>query len=370
MDIQRATLTPFRLHMQLPLQTAHGTTRVRDGVLLQLDTPEGSGFGETMPLPGFGLESLQQASDRLRDTAQELCRGPIDGLPQALEIARRGTRDSPGAAAALETALCDLTARQQGLPLTALLGGTARQHVEVGTLIAAKTPREVGAAAREAVRAGFRTLKLKVAATTLERDLARVAGARDAIGDDVALRLDANGGWDEATAREALTRLEPARPEYVEQPLPAQDLEGLARLRGTTKVPIAADESAGSLAGAQAVITGEAADLLIVKPAVLGGPRSALRVAQRALAAGIEPVVTGFLDSAIGDAAALQLAAALGGRAAGLATLHFFQADLAPCSPPVDGQRALPSAPGLGIAPEPACLERATAGSPRRIERC
>jgi len=372
-DICSATTTPFRLPLRLPLATAHGVTRIRQGALLCLrDRGGAKGYGETMPLPGFGLESLRAAQTALMWAAQALCQEAPQCLSEALVIAARCTPHTPGARAALETALHDLEARLRGVRLTTLLGGPRRNQVEVGALLAAKTPREVGEAAKQAVRQGFRTLKIKVAATSVDRDLARVSGARDAVGGDVALRLDANGGWDEATAHEALSRLAAAAPEYVEQPVAAADLDAMARLRASSPIPIAADEAAATPASARAVIAHRAADLLIVKPAVLGGPRRALTLAREARQVGIDSVVTGFLDSAIGDAAALHVAATLGGsaRAAGLGTQALFLADLASGVAPTSGMRALPGAPGLGSVPDPARLARLASGQARRFARC
>ena len=370
LDVQGVRLLPFRLPMRLPLQTAHGTTRVREGVLVSLWDASGmQGIGESMPLPGFGLEPLECSRATLARAGEALCGASAGDLDDVLEMAHRITEDHPAARAALETALCDLQGKLRGESLAAVIGGPAAPEVEVGTLIAAKTPREVATAARRAVRNGFGTVKLKVAATTLDRDLARVQAAREAIGDEVGLRLDANGGWTEATARESLEALSPTRPEYVEQPVPAEEIEALARLRGSTSVPIAADESA-TRDGARRVIEQQAADFLIVKPAVLGGPRTAVQVARGARAAGIEPVVTGFLDSAVGDAAALHVAAVLGGRAAGLATQDFFEVDLAETPGPRNGKRAVPALPGLGITPDPERLARTASGPSVEVGRC
>jgi o-succinylbenzoate synthase len=359
--------------MQMPLETAHGTVWYRDGVLLCLEDSCGArGYGETMPLPGFGLEVLDTAASALQHIAGVLTAVDAGGLEDMLDAVRQQTRSAPGAHAAAETALLDLSARLEGRELASLLGGARRRNIEVGALLAARTPREVRTAAKRAVRGGFRTLKLKIAATTVDRDVARVHAARDAVGSDIALRLDANAGWDEATARTALERLESEQPEFVEQPVAATALAAMARLRASSPVPIAADESAASGAGAQAVIDRRAADLLILKPAALGGPRAAAALALRARAVGIESVVTNFLDSAVGDAAALQVAAVLHAptRAAGLGTQSFFDQDLAAVEAPEAGARALPDSAGLGVVPDPARLAALANGPTFEASRC
>jgi o-succinylbenzoate synthase len=370
MEIVRASLTPLRLPLRLPLATAHGVTRVREGTLLRLETRDGArGHGEALPLPGFALESLAASRAALVRAARALVGRQLPDLETALDRARSATPRAPSARAALDCALHDLAGQRRGVPVSVLLGAgrATRAQVPVGALLAAKTPREAGRAAREAVARGHRTVKLKVAATTIDRDVARAEGVREAIGDDVALRLDANGGWSEAEAREALARLAPLKPEYVEQPVPADDLDALARLSAEAPVPVAADESACGEA-AQAVLQRRAVDVIVVKPAAVGGLRSARRLIEAAERAEISVVVTGFLDSAIGDAAALHLASTLGGprRAAGLGTGDLLQTDLH-SAPEPGAWRAVPTRAGLGVEPDPARLSILTCGTSLEI---
>ena len=101
MEIRSATITPFRLPMRLPLETAHGTTRARLGALLCLRDRSGvRGIGETMPLPGFGLESLAAARTALIWAARALCREAPDSLPEALTIALQRACHTLGRSAA------------------------------------------------------------------------------------------------------------------------------------------------------------------------------------------------------------------------------------------------------------------------------
>lgn len=368
MSIVAATLTPFALPLRLPLETARGITRQRQGLLVELRTAAGlRGYGEAMPLPGFALEDLATSRNTLSDVLPALLGRDADDLDGNLARVEARTASAPSARAALDGALHDLAARGRNLSVAELLAPGSSQPVPVSALLAAKTPREVASVARRAVEAGFRCVKLKIAATTIDRDLARVTRLRETVGEDCALRLDANAGWDEVTAAEALRALAPTRPEFVEQPVSATAIDALARLRADSPVPVAADESVCQPGGVRALIEREAADLLILKPAALGGLRPTLRLAERARRAGLGVVVTGFLDSAIGDGTALQLAAALPSspRAAGLGSQQLFAEDLAQGEQPKDGMRALPEEPGLGVEPDPVRLARLTTGPSR-----
>ena len=229
--------------------------------------------------------------------------------------------------------------------------------------------------AAAAVAAGYGTLKLKVAAVPLEDDRRRVEAAREAA-PDARLRLDANGGWDAATAAAALRGLARYDIEYVEQPLPAADLAGLARLRAEGICRIAADESVADQADAQRVLDAGAADLLVLKPMRLGGIRAALDLARNAAWADVGCVVTTTFDSSLGLAAALHLAAAVdalaawGGFAHGLGTAEHLAADLVarPLVPDA-GVLRVPSTPGLGVEPDEAALEAVATGDWVEVSR-
>jgi L-alanine-DL-glutamate epimerase-like enolase superfamily enzyme len=138
---------------------------------------------------------------------------------------------------------------------------------------------------------------------------------------------------------------------YVEQPLPADDLAGHAALRGTD-VDVALDES---LVGRRvdSVLDADAADVLILKPMVLGGPGNAHTLALRAREQGVEPVVTTTIDGVVARLAALHVAAAVPDiGACGLATGDRLAADLAPDPTTVtDGAMSVPQSTGLGVDP-------------------
>ncbi len=160
----------------------------------------------------------------------------------------------------------------------------------------------------------------------------RVGAIRRATGDSVRLRLDANCAWTYAAALDRLAAVAPFDLEYVEQPLAAGDIEGHAALRRALPVPIALDESVESEAAAIAILAARAADVLVVKPARVGGPGAVRAIAARAAAAGVPLVVSTFFETGIGTDAAIRAAAALPEigpeRAHGLATAGILVHDL------------------------------------------
>lgn len=214
-----------------------------------------------------------------------------------------------------------------------------RDSVPVNVTVPAVGPEQAHAIVR---RGGCRTAKVKVAepGQTLADDQARVEAVRDALGPEGRIRIDVNGLWDVDTAVAAIGVLDRAAGglEYVEQPV--ADVADLARVRRSVAVPIAADESIRRAADPYRVRELEAADVAVLKVQPLGGVRACLRIAEDI---GLPVVVSSALESSVGIAAGVALAAALPELpyACGLATVQLLDDDLV-TEPllPVDG--ALP----------------------------
>jgi O-succinylbenzoate synthase len=202
--------------------------------------------------------------------------------------------------------------------------GPLRDRIPVNVTVPAVGPEK----AAEIVRAsGCQTAKVKVAerGQAETEDIERVAAVRDALGPDGKIRVDANAGWDVDTAARMLRHLDRYSLEYAEQPCPT--LEELASLRRLIDVPVAADESVRKAEDPLRVRAAGAADIVVVKVAPLGGVRAALRVAE---ACGLPVVVSSAVDSSVGLAAGVALAAALPELpyACGLATMSLLAGDV------------------------------------------
>jgi o-succinylbenzoate synthase len=196
-------------------------------------------------------------------------------------------------------------------------------------------------------------VKLKLGGAPLAEDVARVRAARDELGPGVRLRGDANGAWTVPEALAALDALAPFGLEYIEQPVAANDIAGLAELRRNSGVRIAADESVATEQGLLRLLEAGAADVVVLKPATLGGPARALELAAQANQAGIGVVFTHTFESAIGARHVLHCAAAWGDPQGvhGLQTAGLFTTDVAEPVGCRDGWVETADTPGLGVAP-------------------
>ncbi|QWC20064.1 enolase C-terminal domain-like protein [Halorubrum sp. 2020YC2] len=343
---------PFALDLTRPLGTARGEIRSREGFVVTAggegDESAAVGVGEATPLPGW-TESYEACAAALDGLSEGTGDGPVgDALDDGA---------TPAARHGVSLALADAAARRSGERLADRLAAGAgvdasvADAVPVNATVGDGEPTETADEAARAVDEGFDCLKLKVGARDVGADVERVRAVREAVGGAVSLRLDANGAWDREAARRALDALAAFDLAYVEQPLPADDLDGLAALRGAERgsgVPVAVDESVAAR-GIGAVLDADAADAVVLKPMALGGPDRALAAALRARSAGVDPVVTTTVDAVVARAAAVHVAAAVPEVSpCGLATGSLLDEDLAPDPCPVAAGRAtVPSGPGL-----------------------
>lgn len=227
-----------------------------------------------------------------------------------------------------------------------------RDRIPVNCTIPVVAPET---AHRIAAESGCRTAKVKVAdpRSSIVDDCERVHAVRDALGGDASIRVDANMAWDVDTAISAIGELDKAAGglEYVEQP--CRTIEELAAVRRKVTAPIAADESIRRAEDPLKVAVAGAADIAILKAAPLGGVRKALQVAE---SCGLPCVVSSAVESSVGLAAEVALAAALPTleHACGLATLALLDGDVT-STPlrPIDGAVPVPA-----LAPEPDLLAR------------
>jgi L-alanine-DL-glutamate epimerase-like enolase superfamily enzyme len=183
------------------------------------------------------------------------------------------------------------------------------------------------------------------------------------VGPEVRLRLDVNGAWDLPTAEERLEAIARFDLEYVEQPLPADDSAGAAELRTRVRVPLAADEAVYSTHAVRRILAEGAADVLVVKPARVGGPVAVAEIAAVAAGSGVPVVLSTLFETGIGISAARACAAGLpGGLAHGLATAGLLEHDLLALPLAVeDGLMIAPGGPGsegLGIRLDDGALRR------------
>lgn len=353
MTITEVRTRRMTVPLHTPFVTALRRTDTLETTVVELVDSDGrSGFGEAPQVWRVTGESLAGAeaclAGPLRDVVLGRDPGDLVDLAHAVATAVVGNH---GAKAAMDVALHDLAARRAGLSLPRFLGTTTHQ-VATDVTVSAGDLDQLTHTATDRAGEGFGVLKLKIG-TDASTDVARVRAVRRAVGDDVRLRVDANQGWTPKEAIRVIRELEDAGVgmEFVEQPVAADDLAGLARVTAAVDTAVMADESVFGPRDLSAVIAHGAADLVNVKLAKCGGLSVARTLLESCRAHGIGTIVGSMMEGPIGVGAAASLVAALG-------TTHVSDLDAAwwaAASPVVDGIEyhggtvVLPDSNGLGI---------------------
>lgn len=166
-------------------------------------------------------------------------------------------------------ALYDIAGKSFNLPLNKLLG-SSRNTIVTDITIGIKSPSEMAKSAVKFVNRGFRSLKIKVGIDPLE-DIERVKAVRNAVGEKVTIRVDANQGWTPKQAVKTIKAIEKYDVELVEQPVPWWDLDGMGFVRENVNTPIAADESIHNSFDALRLVKNKAADIINIKLMKCGG---------------------------------------------------------------------------------------------------
>ncbi|GAB4064746.1 mandelate racemase/muconate lactonizing enzyme family protein [Angustibacter speluncae] len=254
------------------------------------------------------------------------------------------------ALSAVDTALWDLKGKVVGLPLYRLLGGNrADVPVYASGGWTSYDDHELVAEVVGMVEQGYTQVKFKVGVdggTNLRRDVRRVAAVRDAVGPEVGIMLDANNCWDAATGVQFANRVRDLDIIWLEEPVPADDLLGLARYKRGTDVPLATGEHEYTKYGVRDLLVHEAVDVLQVDGARSGGYTEMLKIAAMAEAWNIRfaPHAMEYLHWHLVSAAPSGLVLER------LLAFEDITARIFPAAPlPVQGTLHIPDLPGLGL---------------------
>jgi muconate cycloisomerase len=285
-------------------------------VIVELRLANGAdGIGEAATLGGprwseESVESIKATIDAY--LAPALLGAPADGFQAARTRMDAAAKRNNAAKAAIESALFDAVGKTLGVPAVQLLGGAVRESMPVLWTLASGDPaQEIEEAENKLAARLHDTFKVKIGAQSPEADLARLRRLAGVLAGRASLIVDANQAWDEATALRCLSVLAELGIGLVEQPLPAWNLAGMARLRARSTVPLMADESVFSTHDMLDVARAGAAEVVSLKLVKHGGLLATRDVAAIAEAAGIGLYGGCLLESSIGAAAHLQVFAGL-----------------------------------------------------------
>jgi L-alanine-DL-glutamate epimerase-like enolase superfamily enzyme len=307
MKITKIECIPVSLHFAKPMKMGGGTADCADAVVVKIHTDEGiTGIcetGDTSPwYMGESQDSIMHNINKVYGPNVLLGEDPfnIEKIVAGMDRAAKVNNQSK---AVIDYALHDIMGKALGVPVYKLLGGLSNEKIKLAFVMSSGTPEEVGEEGRQLVKAGFKAMKLKVGAKTIEEDLEMLGALRKAVGSDVKIMTDTNGGWHYFQALRFLKKAVQYDLFLAEQPVPWWDIEGLARLRRKVDVPVFADESAAELNDLHKLIHLDAVDGFFLKVPKAGGIHKSQKWVAIAQAADLIVMTGCMIDSGLGAAA-------------------------------------------------------------------
>lgn len=306
--ISRIVVRELRLALKEPFRISSGTIAERRVCLLELHSADGiTGWSECVAgeQPNYSPETIDTAWHAMREWLAPRVLGVEFAQPGLVFAALdHNVRGHLMAKAAIEMGCWDVAARQQGIPLSRLLGGT-RDRVPTGISIGIqRTPDALVERARQAVALGYRKIKMKIEPGS---DVAFVGAVREALGPDLHLMADANSAYTLADA-DHLRELDRFRLIMIEQPLDREDLLRHAKLQRLLETPICLDESITSVDRAADMIELGAGRIVNIKPGRVGGFAVSKGIHDLCRQHGIPVWCGGMFESGVGRAHNVALA--------------------------------------------------------------
>ncbi len=350
MRLKRVTLHTLALPLAHPFRTARGIVETRRLLLLEAEVDDVTGWGEcaAFETPFYTAETIETARHVLRDFLIPAARRAPLEHPAQVQTRFEWVRGHPMAKAALEMALWDAWGKLRGASLASMLGA-ARKEVPVGVALGVQEDLETLLETVGAYRArGYRRVKLKIKPGWDVRPLAAVRRAFP----DLPLQVDANASYTRESA-EALRALDAFSLLLIEQPLAEDDLLGHARLQARLHTPLCLDESIASPAQARQALELDACRVVNLKPGRVGGLSRAAAIHDLCRERGVPVWCGGMLESGLGRAANLALAALPGFTLPGdiSATERYYRQDITEetFALSADGTLPVPAGAGLGV---------------------
>jgi L-alanine-DL-glutamate epimerase-like enolase superfamily enzyme len=345
--LEEIEVIPYSLPFRDPYITARGEIHERRLILVRIRGEGAEGWGETAALSLRGGIGIEEIATEIRERCWPgLLEGEVEPKRIWSAIARcRNRGASAQAVAAVDIALHDMVGRASGDPVWKLLGAREAAPVTCNATLPAANPGESRRLAERWAAEGFRTFKLKVG---LPGDVTQAATVRQVLGDEIAIRIDANGAWSVDDAADRLEALAQHNIELAEQPVGT--FEQMVDLRRRVQVRVAADESLVSPFDARRAKELGACDVAAVKLAKVGGLGAALEIAET-----MPSYLSSALEGPVGITAAAHAVQALRARggdagvAHGLATERLFSATVGRGAVARGDELHLGDGPGLGV---------------------
>lgn len=310
MKIKAISAWPVSMALSEPYTIAYETISKVTNIFLRIETSLGFiGFGCAAPDEAVTGESPESALKVINEVLVPSLVGsdPLR-VARLMEKYKLDLKDHPSVMSAMDMAMHDIMGKRSDLPLWRILGGY-RDRIKTSITIGIMPLDDTVTYAKNCLSKGFKVLKLK-GGTDVEADIERFIKVREAIGNHVEMRFDANQGYSVEDTLKFVEATQSAGLELIEQPTPRNQMDMLGRATREVPVPVMADESIMTLRDAFRIARGGFADMINIKLAKVGGISEAIQINAVARSAGLEVMVGCMDEAALSIAAGLHFALA------------------------------------------------------------
>lgn len=310
MKIQQVEIFAIQLPLIDPFVISYATYDTMPSIILKMTTDNGIvGYGEAVPDEHVTGETWESTYAVLK---HQLVPAMIGENPMAFEKIHEKmnqiVKDVPAAKAAIDIACFDIAGKALQVPVYQLLGGRYHDKFPITHVLSIGTPEDMAEEAAKRVEMGYTSFKMKVG-TEVARDVARIKAVRERVGEDIAIRVDVNQGWGNASKTlQGLRALKNLNIDWLEQPVNSEDIDGMVEIKAKSDVPLMIDEGLRGVREMREIIAKRAADKVNIKLMKCGGIYPAMKLAIMAEMAGIECQIGSMVESSVGSAAGFHVA--------------------------------------------------------------
>ncbi|MBO0602378.1 dipeptide epimerase [Sporosarcina sp. E16_3] len=307
-----AEIEIYAIHLPLyePFVISYATYDYMPSIIVKITTDTGLvGYGEGVADEHVTGESWKGTFEILKNTlAPKLIGENPMNMERIHELMDAEIYGVPTAKAAIDIACYDVAGKALGVPVYNLLGGRYHEEFPITHVLSIAAPEAMAKEAEERVAAGYRSMKMKVG-TSVADDVLRIQAVRERVGEDIAIRVDVNQGWvNSANTLQGLKKLQDCSLDWLEQPVRADDIDGMVEVKSKSSTPTMIDEGLRGVRDMREIIAKRAADKVNIKLMKCGGIYPATKLAHMAEMAGIECQIGSMVESSIGSAAGFHVA--------------------------------------------------------------
>lgn len=310
MKITAIHLYAIHLPLHVPFVISYHTYNYMPSIIVKIETDEGiTGYGEAVADEHVTGESWEGTFQVIKNTLAPVVMGqnPMQ-IEKIHDLMNNAIYSAPTAKAAIDIACFDIVGKKIQQPVYQLIGGRYHDEFPITHVLSILEPKEMADEAASQVEKGYQSFKMKVG-TNVKQDVKRIQAVRARVGEDIAIRVDVNQGWkNSATTLAALNHLQDCNLDWIEQPVMADDVDGMAEIKTKSFIPLMIDEGLKGTREMLEIIQKRAADKVNIKLMKCGGIYPAVKLAHQAELAGFDCQIGSMIESSIGSAAGYHVA--------------------------------------------------------------